>query len=220
MKFTTSSAAGARRTHRTKAIIFGQWTQTELGPEDARAFLRHAYGEFYHDFSNVDLKDHTFVWQYTYRNALLAFRDAALRYAHRIKVLHATRIYSTLPETTPLEARERYPNIMTINADGSSKLTSAFQKAIDDAKAEADRVAAAGSSQQRPRLRRSATASPRQRGVSPGGGGGGRGLPPQQIAEGRGGVEGSHFSLHITQSSMLCLYSPHVACVPWLLGWF
>jgi hypothetical protein len=47
-----------------------------------------------------------------------------------------------MPETTPLEARERYPNIMTINADGSSKLTSAFQKAIDDARAEADRLAA------------------------------------------------------------------------------
>jgi hypothetical protein len=31
---------------------------------------------------------------------------------------------------------------MTISADGSSKLTNAFQKAIDDAKAEADRVAA------------------------------------------------------------------------------
>ena len=42
-------------------------------------------------------------------SALLAFRDAALPYAHRIKVLHAT-----LPETAPLEARERYPNIMTI----------------------------------------------------------------------------------------------------------
>ena len=58
------------------------------------------------------LKDHKFVWQYTYRDALLTFRDAALRYAHRIKVLHATRTYSTLPETTPLEARERYPNIL------------------------------------------------------------------------------------------------------------
>ena len=32
---------------------------------------------------------------------------------------------------------------MTINADGSSKLTNAFQKAIDDAQAEADRLAAA-----------------------------------------------------------------------------
>ena len=125
-----------------KAIAFGQWTQTELGPEDARAFLRHAYGQFYHDFSNVDLKDHTFDWRYTYRDALLTFRDAALRYAHRIKVLHATRTYSTLPETTPQEARERYPNVITINADGSSKLTSAFQKAIDDARTEADRGAA------------------------------------------------------------------------------
>ena len=39
---------------------------------------------------------------------------------------------------------------MTINADGSSKLTRAFQKAIDvydDAKAEADRVAAQAAAQ-------------------------------------------------------------------------
>ena len=88
---------------------FGQWTQTELGTEDARAFLRHAYGQFYHDldFSGVDLKDHTFVWQYAYRNALLTFRDVALSYAHHIKLLHATRIYPTLPETNPLEAQER-----------------------------------------------------------------------------------------------------------------
>jgi len=147
MKFTREVLQAPYTPRPDKAIAFGQWTQTELGPEDARAFLRHAYGQFYHDFSNVDLKDHKFVWQYTYRDALLTFRDAALRYAHRIKVLHATRIYSTLPETTPLEARERYPNIMTINADGSSKLTSAFQKAIDDAKAEADRVAAQAAAQ-------------------------------------------------------------------------
>ena len=74
MKFTRAVLQAPDAPNATKAIIFGQWTQTELGPEDARAFLRHAYGEFYpHDFSNVDLKDHTFVWQYTYRNALLAF---------------------------------------------------------------------------------------------------------------------------------------------------
>jgi hypothetical protein len=108
----TREVLNAPPTPRTdKAITFGQWTQTKLGPEDARAFLRHAYGQFYHvhDFSNVDLKDHTFVWQYTYRNALLSFRDAALRYAHRIKILHATRIYSTLPKTTPLAATQPGP---------------------------------------------------------------------------------------------------------------
>ena len=102
MTFTRVVLQAPQAPNVTKAIIFGQWSQTELGPEDACAFLRHAYGKFYHDFSNVDLKDHTFVWQYTYRDALLAFRDAALRYTHRIKVLHATCTYSTLPETTPL----------------------------------------------------------------------------------------------------------------------
>ena len=56
-----------------------------------------------------------------------------------------THRHRVVREATPLglEARERSPNIMTINADGSSKLTSAFQKAIDDAKTEADRLAAA-----------------------------------------------------------------------------
>ena len=73
------------------------------------------------------------------------------------------------------------------------------------------------------RLPQGATAGPRQRGVSPGGGGGGEGAAPQQIAEGRGGFEGSDFSLQITLSQhawlvlSMCMSS---ACVPWLLGWF
>ena len=179
MKFTRVVLQAPDAPNVTKAIIFGQWTQTELGPEDARAFLRHAYGQFYHDFSNVDLKDHTFVWQYTYRNALLSFRDAALRYAHRIKVLHATRTYSTLPETTPLEARERYPNIMTINADGSSRADQRLPESDRRRQGRSGQGSSPGRGAERPRLRWSATASPRQRGVSPGGGGGeGGGCPP------------------------------------------
>ena len=63
-----------------------------------------------------------------------------------------------------------------------------------------------------------AAAGPRQRGVAPGVGGGRRGAAPQQIAEGRGGFEGSHFSLQIKHPNMLGLYST-CTCVPWLLGW-
>ena len=96
MQFTRTVLQAPDAPNIAEAIIFGHWTQADLGPED---FLRRVYGAFYHDFSNVDLKDHTFVWQYSYRNALLAFRDAALRYAHRIKVLHAT--VSTLPCQRP-----------------------------------------------------------------------------------------------------------------------
>ena len=73
--------------------------------------------------------------------------------------------------------------------------------------------------QQPPWLRWSATASPPQRGLSPGGGGGGDvwGTAPQQIAEGRGGSKGLTFSPNTTPHSMLCLHKHPCAYVPWLL---
>ena len=40
-----------------------------LLPESSRAFLRHVYGCFYHDFSNVDVKGTQFHRQITLRNA-------------------------------------------------------------------------------------------------------------------------------------------------------
>ena len=39
---------------RERAIIFNQWTATTLGPTMACAFIRHAYGNMYHDFSLAD----------------------------------------------------------------------------------------------------------------------------------------------------------------------
>ena len=43
------------------SIIFGVASNhKDLLPEPVRAFLRHAYNCFYHDFSNVDVKDAEF----------------------------------------------------------------------------------------------------------------------------------------------------------------
>ena len=60
----------------------------ELLPEDSRAFLRHAYNQFYHDFSNVDLKDTNFYWHLTFSSALKSFRLAALRYGMNHRILY------------------------------------------------------------------------------------------------------------------------------------
>ena len=60
--------------HRKKAIVLGQWGPTPtdpLGPEDARAFLRHAFGAMYHDFANVDLKNIPFNCDHAYYSTLL-----------------------------------------------------------------------------------------------------------------------------------------------------
>ena len=60
------------------AIIFGLADPNTLLPESSRAFLRHVYGSFYHDFSNMDVKGTQFHWPITLRNAAHAFLDAVL----------------------------------------------------------------------------------------------------------------------------------------------
>ena len=76
------------------ACIFGMWNAKRLGPQSSRAFLRHAYNVFYHDFANVDIKASRFVWQVTFREAVLSFRSAVLRYAVGLRQLHATRRFT------------------------------------------------------------------------------------------------------------------------------
>ena len=51
----------------------------------------------------------------------------------RLRLLHDTRVYSTLNGIAPKEARERYPTLIKISEDGSFTLTQDFQKEIDRA---------------------------------------------------------------------------------------
>ena len=70
------------------------WTRDTLGPIEARAIIRHAYGCFYNDFSNVDLQGKRFVPQLTYHRFLRGFRSAVLRYGEGIRRFHLSRRYS------------------------------------------------------------------------------------------------------------------------------
>ena len=129
----------------TRAIIFGQETRTTLLPEIALAFLRHASGRFYDDFSKVALQDRKFIWEDTFYHALLNFRSAAIRYARQIKVLGASRLYSTLEGITPLEARTKYAAIIEIDQDGHWTLSDNFTRALTAAETDAKRAVDAAS---------------------------------------------------------------------------
>ena len=138
IKFTTDVLHHDPPLDSRNAIIFGVWSSGKLGPPDARAFLRHAYGQFYHDFSNVDLKHTHFTWQLTFYNAILSFRDAVLRYAVRLHRLHTSRAHTTLTDTAPQDTYTKFNNIITIDKSGTHKLSDEFENAIAQAKAQAD----------------------------------------------------------------------------------
>ena len=110
----------------------------KLLPEAARAFLRHAYNCFYHDFANVDLKDLKFIWQITFAHATRSFQDAVLRYGMRLRILFNTRMCSTLQGVAPPEARKRYPKLIDIGPEGDFSLTNTFRQAVELAQQNAD----------------------------------------------------------------------------------
>ena len=75
-----------------------------------------------------------FVWQVTYREALLSFRSALLRYAVKLRQLYATRKYTSSTNQAPAEAYTRYPEVIRIrNPEGNHALTPSFQQEIDRA---------------------------------------------------------------------------------------
>ena len=94
-----------------EAIIFGLQNarKGELLEEDALAFLRHVYNCFYHDFANVDLKNH---WQLTYVRGIKSFRNAVLRYGMQHSILFSTRYMTNLKDTAQEEARKCLANAL------------------------------------------------------------------------------------------------------------
>ena len=73
VNFCVSALNAPRPNNCYEAIIFGLSNPNTLLPETSRAFLRHVYGCFYHDFSNIDVKGATFHWQLTLRSAAHSF---------------------------------------------------------------------------------------------------------------------------------------------------
>ena len=91
------------------------WRRDVLGAEAARAFLRHAFGHYYRHLSYVDFNQQQFVWQRVYRDTLISFRDAALRYAGKIRLLHTSRRFTHQTDTAPRPAYERFNAFLTID---------------------------------------------------------------------------------------------------------
>jgi len=141
LKFTTRILQAPAPHNAHLAIAFGQWNHPQsadpLGPEDARAFLRHAFNHFYHDFANVDLKNSTFVWQETYLAALYSFREAAQRRGQSFKMLYANRKNTDLPSSPPQEELDAFPNVLSCRQGGEFQINPAIDAEIQKAKAAA-----------------------------------------------------------------------------------
>ena len=132
---------------RERAIIFNQWTAATLGPTMACAFIRHAYGNMYHDFSlaDPDTQGRDFNWVFTFAKTLRRFRSAVNRYGESIRRFHISRRYSALTEQdwdpsrgrqrvdkVSEETRTQFAALLTISRDDHSfSLTQAFTDAID-----------------------------------------------------------------------------------------
>jgi len=101
-------------------------------------FLRHAYNQFYHDFSNVDLKGTNFYWCLTFSSAFKTFRLAALRHGMQHRTLYTTRVYTNLVQEAPMEARQRFASVVDVDRDGVFCLEQPFVAAVDAAEKEAD----------------------------------------------------------------------------------
>jgi|EP00966_Prymnesium_polylepis_P333896 hypothetical protein len=136
--FCTTTLEAETPTKLPEAIIFTLVDKEELLPEDSRAFLRHAYNQFFHDFSNVDLKDTNFYWHLTFSSALKSFRLAALRYGMKDRILYSTRRYTNLVQEAPEEARKRFPSVVEVSNDGAFSLNPTFAAAVNAAEKEAD----------------------------------------------------------------------------------
>jgi hypothetical protein len=120
------------------AILFNT-VGKKLLPEQARAFLRHALGQYYAEATWVQEHGTTFRWQRVYARALSRFRDAVIRWAKKIQLLYATRKYSTLTEQVPREVLFYYPQLVEFEeADLSFSVSRAFNDAVKKAEEAAE----------------------------------------------------------------------------------
>ena len=109
--------------------------------EPTRAFLRHAVRWWYADLTHVnETAGAIFMWEATFCKALEGFRSAVLRHARTIRLHHTHRAYTNLQGVVPESERARFTSLVQIREDGSYQLTAAFTKAVDDARAEYDRL--------------------------------------------------------------------------------
>ena len=115
-----------------EAIIFNV-NGAELLSEAVRAFLRHAVGKWYASMTAVFREGKIFIWEATFLWTLQGFRAAVLRRCYNIKKHFANREHTNLVAVVSEEERAKYPTLVSIKQDGEHKLTTNFERAIDDA---------------------------------------------------------------------------------------
>ena len=105
----------------------------ELMSESGLAFMRHALSKYYRDVTLIHTKKLRIHWTRTFRDALLSYRDAVMRYAYAMRRMYANRLYTNLVEVVPEKDRDRFPRLIEISQTGTFTLNRAFTAAIDAA---------------------------------------------------------------------------------------
>ena len=133
--FCTTVLGTATPTNQTTAIIFNLWDRNNLGPVEARALVRHAFGRYYADSVAVAMKTKTnFSWQYTYRGALRNLEHAVRRYGQSVRLFTTWRQHTSRKRHVPEEALTQFKHLITFQPGGKSfRLTPAFQRALLEA---------------------------------------------------------------------------------------
>ena len=152
--FTTNVLLAPKPVSDWHAVIFGQWKRSDdpdpLGPEAARAFLRHAFNVFFHDFCNVTHKNIPFQWESTYLRALLSLKSAVLRRGKTFAVLYANRSNTSLPEEIAEEDRDKFPQLLRVRPQGKFEIAPAFLNEIDRAHTQLQNIHALQNMRARP----------------------------------------------------------------------
>ena len=130
-----------------EAVLFNV-VGTKLLPQQARAFLRHALGQYYAEATHVKEDNVLFRWQRVYARTLARFRDAVVRWAKKIQLHFATRTYSTLTELVPREVLFYYSQLVKFE---EADMSFTISQALDDAVKKAQEAAEAHDAQQAPR---------------------------------------------------------------------
>ena len=141
------AAPGPTIRRHLEAVLFNV-VDTKPLPQQARAFLRHALGQYYAEATHVKEDNVLFRWQRVYARTLARFRDAVVRWAKKIQLQFATRIYSTLTELVPREVLFYYPQLVKFE---EADMSFTISQALDDAVKKAHEAAEARDAQQTPR---------------------------------------------------------------------
>ena len=80
----------------------------------------------YEALTKVQTENKPYRWQSVYYRTLLTIRDAALRWAYKIRLLHTHREHTHLTEQVSESDRKMYEAIIEVDERGHSEMTTVF----------------------------------------------------------------------------------------------